>query len=782
MAIQTETTRVELNGNGTAGPFQCGFRILNDSDLKVLVGGVPKNLTTHFTVANAGTANNAVVTFTFGNFPPSGTGNVVISRDLPNTQPTNYQNNTALDAETLEASFDRAVMQTQQIVTSTDRAIKFADDVLGVDADVTEISTGGTAIANKILGFDGNGEISATVELGTNRGDWAASTAFVVRDIVRDASNNNVYICITAHTSQGTTPISSNADVAKWQLIINASAVATSATNASTSETNAANSANAAATSANNAATSETNAGTSANNAATSANNASTSESNAASSANQAAASAANAATSYDSFDDRYLGTKPSAPNNDNDGNALVTGALYFDTTAGSMQVYDGSAWIAASAAQNVTILEYVYSITGNTTNITGSDDNSATLAFASQESVNVYLNGVQLIEGGSQDYTLSPSTNTVTLASNAVNGDVVKVVVFKTFTVGDAVPASTGGTFSGNVTHSGTLNANGIINANAGVDMQGQELVLDADADTSFHASTDDQIDIKVAGTDVGNFNSNTLKLVKDGTPVLEIEDTNETAYSGYWLTAPELHLKHSTDNANSEGVLGIIRFKGTTKTNIGVPSTPGSVDLVQIQGRTVGQGNQQRFSEVIGALSFRGMDGAGGFTELMSIEGKNLKIASGGGIDFSNATDHTTGESSVGSVLDDYEEGTWTPTFSNSGSATVTFAKYRKVGNMVTVWARLMNLNCPSYSATTLTIGTPVATLSNEEYNGGSFMGNGINIGGIITLSVYIYNNNFYFYYTVDNASSWNALNWGHFNTGGTSDILFCATYPCQ
>ena len=59
MTITTETTRVELNGNGTAGPFQCGFRILNDSDLKVLVGGVLKTLTTHYTVANAGTSTNA---------------------------------------------------------------------------------------------------------------------------------------------------------------------------------------------------------------------------------------------------------------------------------------------------------------------------------------------------------------------------------------------------------------------------------------------------------------------------------------------------------------------------------------------------------------------------------------------------------------------------------------------------------------------------------------------------------------------------------------------------
>ena len=45
-------------------------------------------------------------------------------------------------------------------------------------------------------------------------------------------------------------------------------------------------------------------------------------------------------------------------------------------------------------------------------------------------------MNGVQLIEGASQDYTLSPSTNTVTLASNAVNGDVVKVVVFKMYNI----------------------------------------------------------------------------------------------------------------------------------------------------------------------------------------------------------------------------------------------------------------------------------------------------------------------------------------------------------
>lgn len=72
----------------------------------------------------------------------------------------------------------------------------------------------------------------------------------------------------------------------------------------------------------------------------------------AAASAIDAAASAAaalvsenNAATSYDSFDDRFLGAKASDPSTDNDGNALVTGAIYWNTATSKMKVYTGSAW-----------------------------------------------------------------------------------------------------------------------------------------------------------------------------------------------------------------------------------------------------------------------------------------------------------------------------------------------------------------------------------------------------------------------------------------------------
>jgi hypothetical protein len=69
----------------------------------------------------------------------------------------------------------------------------------------------------------------------------------------------------------------------------------------------------------------------------------------AAASAAAAATSEANAAASYDAFDDRYLGSKSSAPSVDNDGNALLTGALYWNTSTNNLFVWTGSTWTSAA-------------------------------------------------------------------------------------------------------------------------------------------------------------------------------------------------------------------------------------------------------------------------------------------------------------------------------------------------------------------------------------------------------------------------------------------------
>lgn len=55
--------------------------------------------------------------------------------------------------------------------------------------------------------------------------------------------------------------------------------------------------------------------------------------------------------TAYDNFDDRYLGAKSSEPSVDNDGNALVAGALYFNSTSGIMKVYTGTVWVDGYAS-----------------------------------------------------------------------------------------------------------------------------------------------------------------------------------------------------------------------------------------------------------------------------------------------------------------------------------------------------------------------------------------------------------------------------------------------
>jgi hypothetical protein len=93
---------------------------------------------------------------------------------------------------------------------------------------------------------------------------------------------------------------------------------------------------------------------------ATTASNSATTASNSATTATTqagiATTSATNAAASYDDFDDRYLGAKSSEPSTDNDGDALITGALYFNTTTNDMKVWSGSAWLDAYASTSGTL------------------------------------------------------------------------------------------------------------------------------------------------------------------------------------------------------------------------------------------------------------------------------------------------------------------------------------------------------------------------------------------------------------------------------------------
>jgi hypothetical protein len=179
------------------------------------------------------------------------------------------------------------------------------------------------------------------------------------------------------------------------------------------------------------AATSAAAAATSASNAATSASAASTSASNASTSATAAASSATSAAASYDAFDDRYLGNKSSSPSVDNDGGALLTGALYFDTVANEMRVYTGTAWKATGSAVNGTSSRQTYTATAAQTTFSITYD----VGY-----VDVYLNGVKQLLA--TDFTATSGTNIV-FASGLTAGDIVDIVAYGAFEVANTYTQS---------------------------------------------------------------------------------------------------------------------------------------------------------------------------------------------------------------------------------------------------------------------------------------------------------------------------------------------------
>jgi len=362
MTISSTTVKNSYSGNGTLDTFNYTFKIFADTDLQVIIRDATatetvKTLTTHYTVTGAGSASGGTIVFTAGNIP-SATETVVIRRAVPQTQAIDYIANDPFPAESHEEGLDRSMMTLQQLQEEVDRSIKLSRTNTMTS---TEFAVGATNRANKILAFDTNGEISVTQELGTFVGNWSSSTDFNGRDIVKDTTNNNIYIANTAHTSSGSLPISSNTDVAKWDLLVDAASATSSATAAASSATAAASSATAAATSETNAATSETNA-------ATSESNASTSETNAASSATSAASSATSASTSA-----------TTATTKASEASTSATNAATSETNAAS------SATSAASSATTATTKASEASTSA--TNAATSETNAASSASAASTS-----------------------------------------------------------------------------------------------------------------------------------------------------------------------------------------------------------------------------------------------------------------------------------------------------------------------------------------------------------------------------------------------------------
>ena len=229
MTVSVKRNQVQFGGDGSTTAFTVNFPYTELSQVKVFLDSTEQTRTTHFTLTDPG----ATGTVTFLSAPASGKL-VTIKRETDYLQAIDYVNNDALDAETLEKAFDKLTMMCQQLDVKIEKSIGFEETVSEVDTTSLKLAAGTSDLAGKLLAFDSTGAFVTTQEIGTFRGSDSTTTtaAYVVRDLIRDSSNDNVYF-----TKVDAASGSSLTDTSKFELLVDVATVRTLKTQAETAKT-----------------------------------------------------------------------------------------------------------------------------------------------------------------------------------------------------------------------------------------------------------------------------------------------------------------------------------------------------------------------------------------------------------------------------------------------------------------------------------------------------------------------------------------------------------------
>jgi hypothetical protein len=456
MTISSTTVKVSYSGNGSTTVFAYTFKILDDDEIQVIIrtsDGTEtiKTKTTHYTVSGVGSSGGGNITFLTA---PTSLQTVVLKRNTTRTQETDYVANDPFPANSHEEALDRVTMITQEIQEELTRSIKLSKTNTMTS---TEFTVGASDRANKILAFDTNGELAVTQELGTNRGNWSSGVTFNARDIVKDSSNGNIYLCNTTHTSTGTTPISSNADVAKWDLLVDNVAASANANAASNSASNASNFANAASNHASNASNHASNSSNFANNSSNSANtsatylagvsananasansasNASNFANNSSNSANSSANHSSNSSNFANNSSNHASNSSNFANNSSNSANSASSSASTATTQAGFASSNAATATTQAGFASANATLALGYS--SNSSNFANNASNFANTASNAANAANAARDIVLASTDSFDDVYLGSKTTAPTLDND---GDAL--------TAGDLYYNSVGNTFN---------------------------------------------------------------------------------------------------------------------------------------------------------------------------------------------------------------------------------------------------------------------------------------------------------------------------------------------
>lgn len=154
MTVSTTESRIGYNGNGATTAFAFPYRFLTNADLVVTLvradtTQVVQTLNTDYTVTGAGDDAGGTVTMVV---PPATGQQLVIVRDVPLTQETDYISGDPFPAESHETALDKLTMISQRLNNLISRSIRLSDADLLVSSTILP-----SPIANATLVWNATG-------------------------------------------------------------------------------------------------------------------------------------------------------------------------------------------------------------------------------------------------------------------------------------------------------------------------------------------------------------------------------------------------------------------------------------------------------------------------------------------------------------------------------------------------------------------------------------------------------------------------------------------------
>ena len=233
-------------------------------------------------------------------------------------------------------------------------------------------------------------------------------------------------------------------------------------------------------------------------------------------------------------------------------------------------------AYIGNTPANIFTSLE-TQTITGD-----GSTSYTLTHAVSSGKDILVYINNVKQEEGSIKSYTATG--NTITF-SDAVASTDSCYLLYVNRAIATHTPADA--SVDADAIAGGAINSGKIANATLvlpnKLDMNGNELILDADADTSITSDTDDQIDIRIAGADDFRFTANNMNILSGSTLTIDsgATITNSGTASGFGITWNIGSAYNSNFNASAGNGYFVSTSGGAVTATL--PASPSAGDEVR-------------------------------------------------------------------------------------------------------------------------------------------------------------------------------------------------------